>query len=179
MKPDDFAKKHLEGLGLSSADEASTAKVLQFLQRQPSVLAPTEPPPGYENELLMALRRKLPLEKSEPKKAGKPAVAKGGGGFFSRPQFAWAFSAVFAGIAMLTIWNYQEPHRGDADLLATTAVRGGQDAVDHWVATMGDSFHRQRVARADLDVLGDDLSAEDKQKAEQVLRNVAERMGMK
>lgn len=177
MKPDDFAKKHLEGLALSSADEAATAKVLQFLQRQPSVLAPMEPPMGYEAELLTALRRKLPLE--APKKASSPVVAKGGGGFFSRPQFAWTFSAVFAGIAMLTIWNFQEPHRGDADLLATTAVRGGRDAVDHWVASMGDSFHRQRVAHADLDVLGDDLSAENRERADQVLRAVAERMGMK
>lgn len=176
MKPDDFAKKHLEGLGMSPSEEASTAKVLKFLQRQPSVLAPSEPPPGYEAELLAALRRKLPLEKEAPKKA---ATSKGSGGFFSRPQFAWTFSAVFAGIAMLTIWNYQEPRRGDPDLLASTAVRGGRDAVDHWVASMGDSFHRQRVARADLDVLADDLSAEKSERAEQILRDVAERMGMK
>lgn len=179
MSPDDFYKKHLDEAEFEAAQKEGAQKVLSVLRNQPATMSRAEPPLGYEEDLLRALRLKLPLQKATP-------VAPASTGFWefkflNSPALSWTMAGVFALVAIVTTFNFRTaPESVSGDLLAQTAQKGSVSEVDGWVASVGDGALQRRVARADMDTLAQDLeSKEDSQVIESVLKDVARTMGMK
>jgi hypothetical protein len=173
---DDYKKLLLEA-DLTD-DSEDLASLLNELEREPHRYGRVEPPAGYENHLLAALRTRLPLDQ-------KPALADAPKkesiwSFFCSRRAAWSFSgamaAVVAVLAFQSVRNVTPPASTD-DYLAQTARRGNSEAVERWVASVADlGVQVQDTHQASL---AEELSKEDPKVASRALDAVAKSLGVK
>jgi hypothetical protein len=163
---DDYKKLLLEA-DLTD-DSEDLASLLNELEREPHRYGRVEPPAGYENHLLAALRTRLPLDQ-------KPALADA-----PKKESIWSFSgamaAVVAVLAFQSVRNVTPPASTD-DYLAQTARRGNSEAVERWVASVADlGVQVQDTHQASL---AEELSKEDPKVASRALDAVAKSLGVK
>ncbi|MBS1982556.1 MAG: hypothetical protein JST16_00175 [Bdellovibrionales bacterium] len=173
----DWSKKYLREAEVSAADEAGATRVLEALRQHPAAFGRQDPPLGYENDLLAALRRQLPLEQKVTASQAAPRRSRS---FLQSPAFAWAMSGCFALAAITTIFNFRDAGPANSmDLMAEMARKGDSAAVDSWAASMSDSSVQRRVAMADIDSAARGLSARsDRHLIDKILGDVARNMGM-
>jgi len=111
--------------------------LLKELATSPHRYGRVEPPAGYENHLIAALRSRLPLEVKQIENASSKESKKG---FFVSGRIAWSFSgamAIFVALlAFESVRNVEAP--ASTDFLMQTAQKGNSEAVERWVASVAD-----------------------------------------
>jgi hypothetical protein len=163
-----------------SDESGELRSMLKDLSASPSKYGRAEPPAGYENQLIAALRTRLPLERP------KAAIFSSQAGFLSRfmasSKMAWSFSGVMA--VFVAVMAFQSLRQNEVlseqnatDYLAQTARLGSSEAVERWVASVAD-LGVQAQLESTLG-LAQELSAMDPALANQALEDVARSFGYK
>jgi len=171
----DEYKKILREVGLEEEDAELTA-ILKELATSPHRYGRVEPPAGYENHLIAALKAQLPLE------AKKPVVEETQKSFFwslfGSTQMAWSFSgamAIFVAVlALNSIRNVEAP--SSSDFLMQTAQKGNSEAVERWVASVADLGVQMQTEQG---ALIEELSKADPADATKALDAVAKSLGVR
>ncbi|MEO5668181.1 MAG: hypothetical protein ABIR96_09000 [Bdellovibrionota bacterium] len=134
---DDY-KKILKEADLSE-EAGELSQLLKELSTEPHRYGRVEPPAGYENHLIAALKMRLPLE-TKKKIEELPPERATLWSFFSSGRVAWSFSgamAIFVAVlAFQSIKNVETP--ASPDFLTQTAQKGNSEAVERWVASVAD-----------------------------------------
>jgi len=158
--------------------------VLKNLLEQPDWIARHEPPPQYQIQLLAALKTRTTFEfKRTPEVTSFSQEWRAGlSKFLKLPQLSWSVAGVMAILVVVlsigTFLNNAPPFSQDTDLLASTAVRGGEELVDSWIESVGDAGHRMANGGRDLaSILHNLENMGDKRAVKEALTNVAASMG--
>jgi len=181
MSLDERYKNYLKEVELSPKDKA-LVRILKEVSDHPAVLSHVEPPAGYEDKLIHALRAQLP-QPAAPLELPKRVAARSTV-FWKTPQFSWSLTglmAIFLLVFLTIPESLKAPNEssGETDLLAQTAEKGGEVVVKRWLASMGDSAVRVAAA-GNIDSLANDLgSSGDQRLVNKALDDVAKSMGMK
>jgi hypothetical protein len=151
------------------------AILLKNLSTEPHRYGRVEPPAGYENHLIAALKTRLPLE---AKRVQTPPQQASFWSFFTSRQMAWSFSGVMTLVvgvlAIQSVRHVETP--ASADFLMQTAQRGNAEAVERWLASVADFG----VQTQDLHqgALTGELSRADAAVARRALDDVAKSLGL-
>jgi hypothetical protein len=166
-------KKLLQEAGLPPAGDPGAERVLEELYGRPRLMNRAEPPPGYEEGLVQALRAKLPLEKKAvrerpmslpPRRRFSVLDLVGSSGF------AWGFSALVVLLGVGSWFNFHDSSSSaGADFIVQTAQNGDEVGVNRWLASVGDSSFRSGQP---------DLEGYDASQVEAALTEVARNIGM-
>jgi hypothetical protein len=172
-RENDF-KKMLREAGLKDENDTGAHLVLEELYRRPQVMSRAEPPPGYEDGLVHALRAKLPLEK-RTKIAALPMSLPPRRRFsildmVGSSGFAWSFSALVVLLGVGSWFNFRDAStNAGTDFIVQTAQNGDAPSVNRWLASVGDSSFRSGQA---------ELEGYDAAQVDQALTEVARNIGM-
>jgi len=182
-RPHDW-KGLIQEAGFEAQQREGSQRVLEELWRSLATMGRKEPPPGYEEDLLVALRAKLPLSSKQPLHAPKaaPRAPKRSRWsiFVASPGLAWGFSAclvVVGTVAWLNVRTTSNPATvaSSGDMLVEAAQSGGDESsVQRWLASVGDSGYR--IAQSDLNT---QIRGRDSKKLDEALEEVARSVGMK
>ena len=186
MSPEEFKKKFLEGVELKNSEQAGVEKVLRVLQSEPQVMNRAVPPAGYEDELLRALRKRLPAETAVaapvPQRRRKDDRSWRRLWLFS-PSFSWTLTGSFAVFVAVFTFSLRDRLGGNFaphDLLTATALRAPVNDLENWVASVGDSATQIRVAQTNINAIAEAMSRDvDSEAIERALDKVAGEAGMK
>jgi hypothetical protein len=184
MSPKESLKKILEEADFPSSERESAANVLGMLVSHSTAMNRHEPPAGYEQQLLRILRTRI----STPKKS----IFTNFQDWLRLPELSWSLAGTFAALLVVMLVGYHRLQNrvsdslsvaqssNEKDLLASTAERGGENLVNHWIASTGDGAQRLSVADQDLQGLARELAAQrDPRVVDKALAEVAAAMGMK
>jgi hypothetical protein len=173
---DDY-KSILGEAGLSE-ESNELSSLLKELSTEPHRYGRVEPPAGYENHLLAALKTRLPLEAKSPPIVEVSAKVSFWN-FFATARVAWSFSgamAIFVAIlALQSIRHVETP--ASPDFLTQTAQRGNSEAVERWVASVADIGVQMQDTHQGA--LVEELSKADPVLASEALEAVAKSLGMR
>ena len=175
---DDYKKILLEA-DLTD-DSGDLASMLKDLEQDPHRYGWVEPPAGYENRLIAALKTRLPLENKPATIAESSQKMTSLWSVLVSTRMAWSFSAMMAAfvgvIAFQSVRNVEVPASTD-DYLAQTARRGNSEAVERWVASVADlGVQMQDSQQA---AMAEEISKADPAVASKALDAVAKSLGVK
>lgn len=177
---DNKYKSLIAEIGLQD-EEAEYEAILEELSQNPADFGYVEPPAGYENHLIQALREQLPVATAPAAAVEQSNSASWVAGLFAgiigSRGLAWGLSggmAVLVGVMSFQMTS-QAPDEGlqTQDFLMQTAQSGDSQAVERWVASVADLGVQLNT---DTDSLAEDL-AENPKKAAQALDDVARSLG--
>lgn len=157
--------------------------LLNEISSSPSKYGRVDPPAGYENQLVAALKMRIPMEAKAPLKASQHESRSGFiTNFISSTKIAWSFSGVMAVfVAVLAFQSLQQSEKafeeGDYDILSQTAQRGNSEAVERWLASVSD-LGVQALHDPSAGIV-QELSDADPATAQKALEDVARSLGYK
>jgi|GEM_PF-1220865 len=180
-KNDEYDYKDLLLEAELSDETGELNSLLNELSSAPAKYGHVEPPAGYENQLMAALRTRLPLEAKpqvESTRSTNPGFLSN---WMASSKMAWSFSgamAVFVAVMAFQTLRQSELKLEEqgSDFLAQTAQRGSSEAVERWLASVADLGVQ---AQNSPSAMAQELSNMDPVVANQALEDVARSLGYK